>query len=44
MSRSRVMLVALGLGALVLSANLPAISRTAAPSTELTGTVKGADG
>src|SRR5688572_17673440 len=44
MSRSRAMFVALGLVALLLSANLPAISQSPAPSNELTGTVTGADG
>ena len=44
MSRSHMMLLALGLGAVVLSVSLPAISPTPAASIELTGTIKGADG
>ena len=44
MSRSRAMFLALGLAAITLSANLPAISPSPAPSNELTGTVKGPDG
>ena len=44
MSRLYVALLVLGLSAAVLSVGLPAIAPTAAPSTELTGTVKGADG
>ena len=44
MSRSHGMLLMLGLGAVVLSVNLPAISQTAAPSIELTGSARGADG
>ena len=44
MSRSRAMFLALGLAVMALSANLPAISPSPAPSNELTGTVKGADG
>jgi streptogramin lyase len=45
MSRSRAMFLALGLAALALTANLPAeVSNSPAPSNELTGTVKGADG
>ena len=44
MSRSRAMFLALGLAAIALSANLPAVSPSPAPSIELTGTVKGSDG
>lgn len=44
MSRSRVAFLALGFAAVALSATLPAISQSAAPSIELTGTVEGADG
>jgi streptogramin lyase len=44
MSRSRLMCLALGFAAVALSATLPAISETAAPSIELTGTVRGTDG
>src|SRR5437762_10566450 len=44
MSRFNVTLLALALSAVALSVGLPAISPTAAPSIELTGTVKGADG
>lgn len=44
MSRSHVMLLALGLSAVGLSVSLPAIAPTPAASTELTGTVKDADG
>jgi streptogramin lyase len=44
MSRSRVVFLALGLAAVALSATLPAISETAAPGIELTGTARRADG
>ena len=44
MRRSRAIFLAVGLTAMVLSANLPAVSQSPAPGSELTGTVKGADG
>jgi streptogramin lyase len=44
MPRSRVILLALALAALALPASLPAISQSPAPSKELTGTVKDANG
>ncbi|MBI3047046.1 MAG: hypothetical protein HYY76_01925, partial [Acidobacteria bacterium] len=44
MSRSRVMVLVLGVVAVVSAATLPAVSQSAAPGIELTGTVKGADG
>src|SRR5207247_8388856 len=44
MSRSRVMVLVLGLAAIAFSTRLPAASQSAAPSVELTGTVKDAGG
>jgi streptogramin lyase len=44
MSRSRVMVLVLGLAAIAFSTRLPAVSQGAAPSMELTGTVKDAGG
>jgi streptogramin lyase len=44
MSRSRAMFLALALAAVALTVSLPAIAPGPAPSNELTGTVKGADG
>jgi streptogramin lyase len=44
MRRPRAIFLAMALAAMVLSANLPAVAPSAAPSNELTGTVKGADG
>ena len=44
MSRSRVLFLALAIAAVAFSATLPAVSDSAAPSNELTGTVRGSDG
>jgi hypothetical protein len=44
MSRSRLIVPVLGLAAIVFSTRLPAVSLGAAPSMELTGTVKDAAG
>jgi Carboxypeptidase regulatory-like domain len=44
MSRLHVMLLAVALSTLMLTVSVPAISPSPAPSIELTGTVKGADG
>ena len=44
MSRSRVAVLVLGLAAITFSIGLPAVSPTAAPSMELTGSVKDAGG
>ena len=44
LSRSRAIFLALAVAVLVLPAGLPAISQSPAPSKELTGTIKDADG